>query len=85
MKQRLYILTSEDLNPVYAMVQGGHGVAQWLLDHEDQTWDNGYLIYLKADLEKWKRKLELLNKDFSEFHEPDLKGKLTALSILDDG
>lgn len=83
---RLYILVSKDLDPIYACVQGGHAVAQWLLDNkETQTWNNNYLIYLSADLEKWLVKLQLLKLKFSIFQEPDIDNKLTAIAILDDG
>jgi len=29
--KKLYVLLRTDLNPFYAMVQAGHGVAEWLL------------------------------------------------------
>ena len=51
---RLYVLVSKDLEPIYGCVQGGHAVAQWLLDNkETQSWNNNYLIYLYCDIEKW--------------------------------
>lgn len=50
----------------------GHAVAQWLLEHPNQEWNNSYLIYLYADLDKWKVRLDLVNKDYSSFYEPDL-------------
>ena len=31
-KNKLYILTDNTLDPIYASVQGGHAVAQWMLD-----------------------------------------------------
>lgn len=40
----------------YQGVQAGHGVAQWMLEHPNQTWDNNYLIYLGIPfhkIEKW--------------------------------
>lgn len=83
--KRLYILISRDLDPIYGGVQGGHGVSQWLLEHTEQTWNNGYLIYLVADLEKWVKKLKIKEKDFSIFKEPDLNDKVTAVALLDDG
>lgn len=77
--KRLYVLIDESLDPIYGCVQGGHAVAQWLLDHPNQKWNNSYLIYVYANLEKWKNKL--FGFDFSEFHEPDLDNKLTAIAI----
>ena len=66
-------------------VQGGHAVAQWLLEHPNQNWNNNYLIYLYADLDKWRVRLDLTNKDYSIFREPDLNNQLTAIALQDDG
>lgn len=33
MKNKLYILIDKDLDPIYGAVQGGHVVAQWLIEH----------------------------------------------------
>ena len=33
LNKRLYILIDNSLEPVYGCVQGGHAVAQWLLEH----------------------------------------------------
>ena len=84
--KRLYVLTSNKLDPIYASVQGGHAVAQWCLEHPDNDWKNSYLIYLKADVDHWKRKLQFLGADFSEFNEPDLNNITTAIAMrCDDG
>ncbi len=63
----------------------GHAVAQWLLEHPNQNWNNNYLIYLYADLDKWRVRLDLTNKDYSMFREPDLNNQLTAIALQDDG
>ena len=47
--------------------------------------NNNYLIYLYADLDKWKVRLDLVNKDYSSFYEPDLDNQLTAIALQDDG
>lgn len=83
--RRLYVLIDKSLEPVYGCVQGGHAVAQWLLEHPQQNWNNSYLIYLKCNLYSMKRRLIKLNKDFSEFKEPDLGNKLTAIACEDSG
>lgn len=72
-------------NGWYGCVQGGHAVAQWLLEHPNQNWNNNYLIYLYADLDKWRVRLDLTNKDYSIFREPDLNNQLTAIALQDDG
>jgi hypothetical protein len=83
--KRLYVLVSNRLEPIYGCVQGGHAVAQFLLENEGkQDWNNNYLIYLYADVEKWKKKLTREGINFSEFKEPDLDYQLTAIACQDD-
>lgn len=48
--KRLYVLIDRTLNPIYGCVQGGHAVAQYMLEHSN--WNNEYLIYLYADIER---------------------------------
>ena len=83
--KKLYVLIDQKLDEVYGCEQGGHAVAQWLLEHPNQDWNNNYLIYLYADLDKWKVRLDLVNKDYSSFYEPDLDNQLTAIALQDDG
>lgn len=80
--KRLYVLIDQKLDAVYGC---GHAVAQWLLEHPNQDWNNSYLIYLYADLDKWRVRLDLTNKDYSTFREPDLNNQLTAIALQDDG
>lgn len=80
--KRLYVLIDQKLDVVYGCVQGGHAVAQWLLEHPNQNWNNNYLY---ADLDKWRVRLDLTNKDYSMFREPDLNNQLTAIALQDDG
>ena len=32
-KNKLYILIDKNLDPIYGAVQGGHAVAEWLIEH----------------------------------------------------
>ena len=82
--QRLYVLIDNNLDSIYGCVQGGHVVAQWLLNHPNQDWNNSYLIYVSADISKWKEKLDILEIDYTEFREPDLNNQVTALAILNN-
>ena len=83
LKRKLYVLVEKTLRPVYGCVQGGHAVAQWMIEHPNsKEWHNDYLIYLSADVNKWKRKLDLLGIDYTEFREPDLEFKTTALAVF---
>jgi hypothetical protein len=82
-KRKLYVLIDKSLRPVYGCVQGGHAVAQWMLEHPDsQEWQNDYLIYLSADISKWKMRLEAMDVEYTEFKEPDLDYKTTALAVF---
>ena len=82
--QRLYVLISNKLDSIYGCVQGGHAVAQWLLDHPQQDWNNNYLIYVVADIPKWKERLDIFGMDYTEFKEPDLNNQTTALAVLNN-
>lgn len=82
---RLYVLCSHKLDPVYSCVQGAHAVAEYHLDNGDQEWKNEYLIFLKADVRRWKKKLERMGLKFTEFYEPDLDNQLTAIALVDSG
>ena len=78
---RLYILIDKTLDPIYGCVQGGHAVAQWLLEHSDQKWNNHYLIYLKCNIYSMLMTLDMNHIDYSCFREPDLGNKVTAIAI----
>lgn len=84
MQKRLYVLINQNLNPIYGCVQGGHVVAEWILTHPDQDWNNSYLIYVSADIQKWKERLDLMDIDYTEFKEPDLDFQTTALAVLNN-
>ena len=78
---RLYILVSEDLAPIYGAVQGGHAIAQWMLEHSDNLyWKNETVVYLSCNVEKMKYLLEW--DDISIFREPDLNNKRTAIAVV---
>jgi len=99
MKNNLYVLISNELDPIYGAVQGGHAVAEWLLGHwqternkdfnEDYPkwdWTNDYLIYLSVDVEKWKKDLWRFSPSkyqWTWFDEPDLDNKTTAIAIYE--
>lgn len=92
MKNKLYILIDKNLDPIYGAVQGGHAVAEWLLQHWQENkegypvwdWNNDYLIYLSVDINEWKEKLWRFDPGkfkWMWFNEPDLDNKTTAIAI----
>ena len=83
--RRLYVLVDNSLEPIYGAVQGGHAVAQYMLDHSGlDFWENEYLIYLRCNTRYWSRKLAKAGILHSKFYEPDLHNKLTAISVCYD-
>lgn len=83
MEKKLYVLISNELDPIYGCVQGGHAVAQYLLDHKDNgSWKNEYLIYLDCEnINEWSELLKFSNLKFSVFREPDLNNSITAIAV----
>lgn len=82
--KRLYVLVNNRLNSVYGCVQGGHAVAQYMIETPKQSWDNEYLIYLWANVDSWHRKLMNLGVHHVIFREPDLNNSITAIACRDD-
>jgi hypothetical protein len=65
---RLYILIDENLAPIYGAVQGGHAIAQWMLEHSDNLyWKNETVVYLTCNIEKMLYYLK--GEDISIFRE----------------
>lgn len=84
-KNKLYVLIDQNLDPIYGAVQGGHAVAQFLIDYGQNKWSNEYLIYVSVDINKWEKLLndseDLYNTSFSKFYEPDLDNRLTSIAV----
>ena len=82
--EKLYILVDEQLDLAYQGVQGGHALAQWLIENPNQTWNNQTLIYLKANLNKEIMKLDQNMVKYTVFKEPDLDNQITAVALQHD-
>ncbi len=82
--KKLYVVLRKDLGLQYAGVQAGHTVAQWLLKHPKQDWNNHTLVYLEvADetvLANLLRKVQIREDNFETFREPDINNELTGIA-----
>ena len=85
---KMYVLLRKDLTPSQQAVQGGHALAEFLLNNPTQ-WNNGTLIYLGVNNErqliKWAHKLCDLDINFVTWREPDMYNELTALATYSNG
>ena len=79
----LYVLIDETLEPVYGAVQGGHAVAQWLIDNEGKKfcWRNNTLVYLKCNILKYKTYFDMKKISYSYWREPDLDNRISAIAL----
>lgn len=81
---KLFVLIRSDMAPAYQAVQGGHAVAQFLIDHPAHAWKNETLVYVNVPdeehLQMWVKKLSVRGISLSAFNEPDLGGQLTAIA-----
>lgn len=86
---RLYCITRKDLTHGQKTAQLCHAATQYLLDHPDTEWNNGFIICLEAKDEDhlWEIKKGLEEKEWkhSHFLEPDFDDALTSISALDSG
>ena len=93
---RLYVLCSNKLDPMYAAVQGGHAIAEFLIDQQEgienknrsvfreDKWYNETVVYLSVDIDEWYEYLdnfENLWYYYSVWEEPDVDYKLTAIAL----
>ena len=90
MESKLYVLCSDKLDPVYACVQGGHAVAQYIMDNryeidywkEKKCWMNDTIVYLYCDI---KKIINIIINEcyvpYSEWEEPDCNNEITAIAI----
>lgn len=82
-ENRLYVLINNKLTPIYGAVQGGHAIAQWMLEHHDNLyWKNETVVYLSCDIEKMLYVLR--DQDISIFREPDLDNAITSIAVVEN-
>ena len=88
----MYVLVRKDLAETYRIVQGSHAVAEYALRGDQErfkAWNNSTIIYLGVRNEQalllWSMKLTDRKKFFSPWHEPDMRGQMTAIACIDTG
>lgn len=88
-KDKLYLITRDDLVPGSQAVQAMHAARQFQAEHSEieQRWFNSsnHLCFLSVpsvqDLEKLVRKAERRGVLYSTFQEPDLENQMTAIAL----
>ena len=84
---KMYVLVRKDLTKTQQAVQGGHALAQFLLNHQS-NWENGTLIYLgvkgEIQLMNWIGKLEEKQIDTAVWREPDMANEITAVAAYSE-
>ena len=95
---RLYIVVDNTLNKGKATAQSCHAVAEFAIIHHDkfEQWDNEFIVCLRGNPETVYNKIFGLvlaeskkeNPDrfalpsISDYHEPDMADKMTAVAVL---
>lgn len=78
--QKLYVIARQDLSKSQQAVQAGHALAEYLKKNPETRWENGTLVYLKAQKEELEKLL--LDTQATPFYEEDLGNELTAIATL---
>lgn len=93
MESKLYVLCSDKLDPVYACVQGGHAVAEYMIDNHVEIqdwvtdrnlkncWINDTIVYVYCNIQELRQLLNNCCVLFSEWHEPDCNNEITAIAV----
>jgi len=83
----MYVLVRKDLTKAQQAVQGGHALAQFLLNHSS-NWRNGTLIYLgvrgEQQLINLVKRLERNDIDVAVWREPDMGNQATAIATYSE-
>lgn len=81
--KKMYVLCERRLDSIYSSVQGGHALAQWMIEHEAK-WENETLIYLSCHLTNKIKEMEEHGYDFTVWREPDFNNTVTAVACYGD-
>ena len=84
LQPKMYILCNRRLAPIYAAVQGGHALSQWILEHPGKFDLNTTLVYISCRTDLKLQEMIEHGYDYSAFKEPDLGNTVTAIACLGD-
>ena len=76
----MYVLVLDSLSLAHKACQGGHAVAQYLLNNPETAWNNGNMIYLDASEEQLRDCAA--KHDTVPFWEEDFDNQLTAIACI---
>ena len=85
--KKIYILVNRRLAPIYASVQGGHALAQYILKnpvYAKKNWNNQTLIYLTCRLDKYIELMDEHGYYYEAYQEPDFNNTITACAVYGD-
>ena len=86
---KMYVLIRKNLSKSQQAVQGGHAVAEYILNNPECVWSNGTLVYLavkdEEELISWSNILKSENINYSLFREPDIGNQITAIATVYNG
>lgn len=82
MNKKLFVIVNRLLSKSQQAVQGGHAIAQFLIDHPSSEWRNNTLVFLRVSDEDELSDLysRLDTEQKSLFLEPYWDNKLTAIA-----
>lgn len=85
--KKLYVLCDSALKPIYAAVQGGHAVAQYMMQTiiDPTAWKNSTIVYLSCNIKETKEMLDNIGLKYTIWREPDLDNAITAIAIYNKG
>lgn len=86
MKNKVYVVVRRDLSKSYQAVQGGHALAQLMLEHpvKAKDWNNRTLIYLGVKDLMQLTSLYGKHTKGACFIEPDIGNQMTAFAIFEE-
>jgi hypothetical protein len=86
---KLYVITHRDLDLAYQAVQGLHAATRWSRENvAHHWWNNETVAFLSTkdekELQRLIQKANVYGYTVTEFYEPDIGNKLTAITCFSE-